>query len=68
MRGLRLPLLCECGLRSYGVWGSVDWNLFTNVSGQPIGPIFKGQTVQEEIVLGLLNFRSETSVNTENAA
>jgi len=26
-----------------------DWQLFTDVSGQPIGPIFKGQAVQEDI-------------------
>ena len=27
---------------------SVDWKLLTDVSGQSIGPIFKGQAVQED--------------------
>jgi hypothetical protein len=27
---------------------SVDWLLFTDFSGQPIGPSFKGQLLQEE--------------------
>ena len=61
MRGLRLPLLCEWGLRSSGIWHSVDWYLFTDVSGQPISPICKGQEVLEEIVLGLLDLCSETT-------
>jgi len=26
---------------------SIDWKFFTEVSGQSIGPIFKGQVVQE---------------------
>jgi hypothetical protein len=29
-----------------------------------MGPIFKGQAVQEEIVLGLLDLRTEISVTT----
>ena len=28
---------------------SVDWRFVTDVSGQPIGPIFFGEAVQEEI-------------------
>ena len=28
---------------------SADWYLVTDVSGQPIGVIFKGQEVQDEI-------------------
>jgi hypothetical protein len=35
-------------LRSFGLLRSVDWLLVTNVSEQPIGPIVKGQAVQEE--------------------
>jgi hypothetical protein len=38
-----LPQQCNWNLRSSGILRSVDWYLFTNVSGQPIGPIFKGQ-------------------------
>jgi hypothetical protein len=30
------------------MFGSVDWWLVTKVSGQPVGPIFKGQAVQKE--------------------
>jgi hypothetical protein len=35
-------------IRSSGMFRSVDWWLFGNVSGQPIGPVFRVQTVQEE--------------------
>jgi hypothetical protein len=59
-----LPLLCQVGLRCLGIWRSVDWYLFTEVSGQPNGSVFKGQTVQEKIVLGLLDLCFETSVTT----
>jgi len=34
-------------LRSSGMLSSVRWYLRTDVSGQPIGPIFKSQPVQE---------------------
>ena len=34
--------------RSSGILGSVDLWLDTDVSGQPGGPIFKGQAAQEE--------------------
>ena len=30
-----------------GMLHSIDWKLVTEVSGQPIGPIFKGQVIQE---------------------
>jgi len=30
-----------------GMLCSIDWKFFTEVLGQPIGPIFKGQVVQE---------------------
>jgi len=33
---------------AFGILRSVDRWLFTDVSGQPIGPIFKGRAVQEE--------------------
>jgi hypothetical protein len=32
-------------LRSSGILYSVEWQFFTDVSGHPIGPIFKGQEV-----------------------
>jgi hypothetical protein len=35
----------------------VDWQLFTDVSGQPVGPIFKGQVV----------IRPETSVTNSQS-
>jgi len=31
---------------------SVGWYLVNDVSGHPIGPIFKGQEVKEEFLLG----------------
>jgi len=34
-------------LRPSGMLSSVCWYLLTDVSGQPIGPIFKSQPVQE---------------------
>jgi hypothetical protein len=35
-------------IRSSVMLRSVAWYLVTDVSGRPIGPIFKGQAVQEE--------------------
>ena len=35
--------------RSSGVLCSVDWQVVTDVSGQPVGPICKGQTVQQDL-------------------
>jgi hypothetical protein len=35
-------------LRSSGILRSVKWQFCADVSGQPIGSIFKGQEVQEE--------------------
>ena len=34
-------------MHSSGMLRSVDWQLVTDVSGQRIGPILKGQAVQE---------------------
>ena len=45
---IRLPPWCWWGLRSFGLLRSIRWQLFTEVSKQPIGSIFEGQTVQEE--------------------
>jgi hypothetical protein len=39
-RNLRLPPRCICDLCSSGMLCSVDWELVTDVLGQPIGPIF----------------------------
>jgi hypothetical protein len=38
---------------------SVEWYICTDVSGQPIGPIFKGQEFKEEFVPA---FRDNISV------
>jgi hypothetical protein len=44
-------------LRSSGMLRSIDWYLVTDVSGQPIGPIFRGQAVQDCIsVTWLITF------------
>jgi hypothetical protein len=49
---------CDCmRLRSSGMLRSVDLWFVTDVSGQPIPPIFKGQAVQ---VLDCLTFDRET--------
>jgi DNA-binding XRE family transcriptional regulator len=42
---------------------NVDWWLFTDVSGQTIGSIFKGQAVQEFLTCLQLIGCFETSVN-----
>jgi len=36
------------GIRSSGMFRSVDWWLFGDVSGQPVGPMFGIQTVRKE--------------------
>ena len=41
----RLP---RCNLRCFGILRSLKWQFLTDVSGQPIGPIFKFQAVQED--------------------
>jgi len=40
-------MFSDCDLRSVGMLRSMDL-VVIDVLGQPIGPIFKGQTVQEE--------------------
>jgi hypothetical protein len=35
-------------LRSSGVLSGVDWLLVTDFSGQHLGPLFKGQSVQKQ--------------------
>jgi hypothetical protein len=42
-----LPPRCKWDLRSYRMLCSVHRQLVTDVLGQPIGPIFKGQAVQQ---------------------
>ena len=44
---LWVPTRYQWGLCSFGILRSVVWQQFTDVSWQPIGPIFKGQTIQE---------------------
>jgi hypothetical protein len=43
MPDFRLPPRCSRDLRSSGMLRSVDRYLFTDVPGEPIGPIFRGQ-------------------------
>jgi hypothetical protein len=47
-RDFRLPPRCRWDLRSSGILRSVEWQFCTEVSGQPIGPIFTGQDFQKE--------------------
>jgi hypothetical protein len=54
--GCKAPPRCSCGLRSSGILRGVGWYLTTDVSGQHMSPVAKGQAVQEEeIVLGFLD-------------
>ena len=48
MTDYRIPPQCQWDLRSSAIMRSVDWKLGTDLSGRHIGPIFKGQAVQEE--------------------
>jgi hypothetical protein len=70
LRDFRLPQRCKCDLHSSGVLRSVKWQFFTDVTGQPIGPIFKGQEVPEEFFFDILTFgngadRLSKNVGTE---
>jgi hypothetical protein len=53
---------------SSGMLHVVDWWLFTDVSGQHIGPIFKTQVVHDSLTLEEMGFIScpETSVILRN--
>jgi hypothetical protein len=42
-RDFRLPLLSRCELRLSRLLRSEKWEFITDVSGQQIGPIFRGQ-------------------------
>jgi hypothetical protein len=44
---LRPTPRCSCGISSTCMLRGVGWRLVTDVSGQPIDPIFKGQAVRE---------------------
>jgi len=43
----RLPLRCEWDLRSFGILSSVEWQFLTDVLGQPLESILKGQVLQD---------------------
>jgi len=45
MRDFRLPPRCKWNLRYFGILRSVERWFLADVSGQPIGPIFKGQAL-----------------------
>jgi len=49
-RNSRFRRRCKWDLRSSGVLRNVIWELVAEVSGQTSGPIFKGQSIQEEIL------------------
>jgi len=44
MRHFSIPPWCSLCLRSCGILAGFGWQLVTDVSGQSIGPIFKGQS------------------------
>jgi len=48
MRDFRLPLRCEWYLCSFGILSIVEGQFLTDVLGQPLGPILKGQVLQDE--------------------
>jgi len=63
MRDFRLPARCKWDLPSFGILRSVYWQFITDVSGQPIGPIFKGSPLE----VGSIGC-SETLVRNYNSA
>jgi hypothetical protein len=42
MTYFRLPPRCKGDVRSFEILRRVEWHFITDVSGQPIGPTFKG--------------------------
>jgi hypothetical protein len=48
MSDLQLPLWRTWGLQSSTLLHSIEWLFHIDVSGQPTGPIFKGQEIQED--------------------
>ena len=48
MRHFRLLPRCKRELRYFGILRSVELQFRSDVSGQPVGPIFKGQAVQDD--------------------
>ena len=46
MRDFRLPLQSRRELSSSGLLRSEYWQFLTDVSGQPIGPFFKGHSLK----------------------
>ena len=42
-----LPSWCESDPRSSVTLHAADWQLVTDISGQPIGPVCKGPVVQD---------------------
>lgn len=44
---IRILPRCGWGLRSSGMFPSVCWQLVTDISGRLLGPIFKGQAVED---------------------
>jgi hypothetical protein len=65
-RDFRLPPPCQWDLRCSGILRSVEWLFVADVSGQPLGPIFKCQTALGtawKLMLGPIGF-TETSVTT----
>ena len=63
MRDFRLTPRCKWDLRSSRILRRVDWYLVTDDSGQPSGPILKGEAVQEEC----LTFEDDTDRLSRNA-
>lgn len=54
-RDVRLPQRCQWDIRSCAMLRSIDWWSVTDVSGQHVGPIFKGPAVQEDCLTDRLS-------------
>ena len=50
-----VALSLERDLRCFGILCSVEWWFYTDVSGQPIGPIFKGQDGTDRLSRNISN-------------
>jgi hypothetical protein len=62
-RDFRLPPRCCWDLRSSGMWRSVAWSFFTDVSGQHISSTSKGQ---EPFILGLFTLQDVADILSRN--
>ena len=66
LRNFKLPPECKWDFRSSEILRSVIWSLVTDVSGQPLGAIIKGQADQEVPFFDRLALKGGTDMLRRN--